>query len=134
MIITNFETGEEGAFLTWIAVYDMLVYEILELPQDTEDLKWEVEEVMLKHGLERDSIDGVRYVLACIGSNFLGIDFEETDKVFEQLMDAVEHETGRRTIEDLDKCLEFDFLRSIVRWRIVDCKRIHHSTASLSSS
>jgi len=25
MIITNFETREEGAFLTWIEFYDMLV-------------------------------------------------------------------------------------------------------------
>lgn len=132
MIITNFETGEESAFLTWIEVYDLLAYEVLEL-KNVEDFKWKVQEVMFKNDLERDSLDGVRYVFATIGSEFLEISFKETDKVFNKLMEVVEHETGSKTIEDLDDCLSLKFLRLAVPWRIIDCKQISHSTTSLLS-
>lgn len=133
MIITNFETGERGAFQTWIEVYDLLVHEILELPESATDFKWKVQEVMFNNGLERDSLDGVRYVFATVGAEFLGINFEETDKVFNKLIEVVEHETGSKTIEDLDDCLSLKFLRLAVPWRLVDCKQISHSTTSIIS-
>lgn len=124
MIITNFETEEESAFLTWIELYDILVNEILKL-QDVEDFKWKIEEVMMRHNLERDSLDGLRYVFAIIGAEFLGLNFKETDKVFERLMKAVYIKTGGSSVEDLDKCLSLDFLQSVVRWRYIDCKQIY---------
>lgn len=133
MIITNFETGERGAFQTWIEVYDLLVHKILELPESATDFKWKVQEVMFNNGLERDSLDGVRYVFATVGAEFLGINFEETDKVFQEVMKAVDMKEGEQTIEALDDCLTFEFIRSVVPWRLVDCKQISYSTTSLLS-
>lgn len=99
MLITNFETNEQGAFLTWIEVYDLLAYEILELPKSAEDFKWKVEAVMLKHNIERDSLDGIRFVLATIGFEYLGLSIDDTDKVYEKFMSMVDSKQGSRSIE-----------------------------------
>ena len=132
MIIKNFETGEEGAFLTWIQVYDLLVYEILELPTDQEDFKWKVEAVMLEYDLERDSLDGIRYVFATVGAEYLGLSIEESDKVYKRLLSFVHSQCASNTIEDLDNCTSLDFFRQAVKWKLVDCKHIGSSASTLS--
>ena len=128
MIIENFDNGENGTILTSFDLYRILVYEILELDmkdQSVEEFRELIETTFNEHAdIPLDSVEGVRFTFAAVGTEFLGLTIENTDLLFEQFMKMVETLEGDRSIESVDNCVYYKYIRKICEWRFTDVKKV----------
>lgn len=129
MIIINFETGETGTILTAFNLYQILVYEVLNLDiedRTVDDFREKIESTFKQSNVDAsfDSLEGIRFTFASVASEFLGLSIQESDKVYEIFLKIVEKMEGNQTIESVDNCMTYEIVRKACSWGFIDRKQI----------